>query len=109
MSDPVQPITLPALENPQQEGKWLKEALQKWLNREFIPENVNEEIAQQASQIFVRQRLEGENDLGALVVAIVTEMQAFDFSGSFYGECAIANAVSDLIVDSLGYDRCCGQ
>ncbi len=109
MSDPVKPITLPAIEHPEQEGQWLKEALQKWLNEEFIPETVNEEIAQQASQIFVRQRLEGENELGALVVAIVTEMQAFDFSGSFYGEFAIANAVSDLILDSLGYDRCCGQ
>jgi hypothetical protein len=109
MSDPVKPITLPAIENPQQEREWLQEGLQKWLDEEFIPEGVNAEIAKQAAQIFIRQRLEGENDLGALVVAIVTEMQAFDFSHSFYGEFAIANAVSDLILDSLGYDRCCGQ
>ncbi|PSO49584.1 MAG: hypothetical protein BRC33_06375 [Cyanobacteria bacterium SW_9_44_58] len=109
MSDPVQPITLPPIEDPQQEGEWLKQALQKWLDEAFIPEKVNADIAQQAAQIFVRQRLEGENDLGALVVAIVTEMQAFDFSDSFYGEFAIANAVSDLILDSLGYERCCGQ
>ncbi|MFB6275869.1 MAG: hypothetical protein ABEI32_06960 [Halothece sp.] len=109
MSDPVQPITLPPIEDPEQEGEWLKQALQKWLDETFIPEKVNADIAQQASQIFMRQRLEGENDLGALVVAIVTEMQAFDFSESFYGEFAIANAVSDLILDSLGYERCCGQ
>lgn len=109
MSDPVEPITLPAIENPEQEREWLQQALQKWLDEEFIPEGVNAEIAQQAAQIFIRQRLEGENDLGALVVAIVTEMQAFDFSSSFYGEFAIANAVSDLILESLGYDRCCGQ
>jgi hypothetical protein len=56
----------------------------------------------------MRQRLEGENDLGSLVVAIVTEMQAFDFSKSFYSEFAVANAVSDLLLDSLGYERCCG-
>jgi hypothetical protein len=97
------------MENPEQEREWLQAALKKWLDEEFIPERVNYDIAQQAAQIFVRQRLEGENDLGSLVVAIVTEMQAFDFSGSFYGEFAIANAVSDLILDSLGYDRCCGQ
>lgn len=108
MSDPVKPIILPAIENPEQEQAWLQQALKQWLDAEFIPESVNKDIAQQAAQIFVRQRLEGENDLGALVVAIVTEMQAFDFSGSFYGEFAIANAVSDLILDSLGYDRCCG-
>ncbi|AFZ44485.1 MAG: hypothetical protein RI580_09490 [Halothece sp. Uz-M2-17] len=109
MSDPVKPITLPAMENPEQEREWLQVALKKWLDEEFIPERVNDDIAQQAAQIFVRQRLEGENDLGSLVVAIITEMQAFDFSKSFYGEFAIANAVSDLILDSLGYDRCCGQ
>jgi len=109
MTDPVKPITLPAMENPEQEREWLQVALKKWLDEEFIPERVNDDIAQQAAQIFVRQRLEGENDLGSLVVAIITEMQAFDFSKSFYGEFAIANAVSDLILDSLGYDRCCGQ
>jgi hypothetical protein len=79
------------------------------LNEEFIPETINETIAERASQIFLRQRLEGENDLGSLVIAIVTELQAFDFRDSFYSEFAIANAVSDLVLDSLGIDRCCGQ
>ena len=57
--------------------------LLRWLDAEFIPEAVNQKIAQRAAQIFVRQRMEGENDLGSLVIAIVTEMQAFDFSKSF--------------------------
>ncbi|MBD1839458.1 hypothetical protein H6F78_06435 [Coleofasciculus sp. FACHB-64] len=109
MSQPIPPITLPPAENPQQEGKWLQSALHKWLDEEFIPEAVNQEIAQRASQIYVRQRMEGENDLGSLVIAILTEMQAFDFSRSFYSEFAIANAVSELLLDSLGIDRCCGQ
>jgi hypothetical protein len=109
MSQPIPPITLPPAENPQQEGQWLQSALHKWLDEEFIPEAVNQEIAQRASQIYVRQRMEGENDLGSLVIAILTEMQAFDFSRSFYSEFAIANAVSELLLDSLGIDRCCGQ
>ena len=105
---PIPPITLPPIEEPEVEKKWLKESLHEWLDTEFIPEAVNETIAIRASEIFVRQRLEGENDLGSLVIAIVTEMASFDFSRSFYGEFAIANAVSDLILDSLGIDRCCG-
>lgn len=109
MTEPIKPITLPPAENPQQEGEWLQNTLHQWLDREFLPEPVNEQIAARAAQIFVRQRMEGENDLGSLVIAIVTEMQAFDFSKSFYGEFAIANAVSDLLLDSLGIDRCCGQ
>ena len=109
MSNPIPPITLPPMKNPQVEGEWLQKNLLTWLDGEFLPEPVNQTIARRAAQIFVRQRLEGENDLGSLVIAIVTEMQAFDFSQSFYGEFAVANAVSDLILDSLGIDRCCGE
>lgn len=109
MTEPIPPITLPPVQNPQQEGEWLQQALQQWLDQEFLPEEVNQLIAQRATQIYVRQRMEGENDLGSLVIAILTEMKAFDFSKSFYSEFAIANAVSDLLLDSLGIDRCCGQ
>jgi hypothetical protein len=109
MTEPIPPITLPPSENPYLEGEWLQECLLRWLNTEFIPEAINHSIAQRAAQIFMRQRMEGENDLGSLVIAIVTEMQAYDFSKSFYGEFAIANAVSDLLLESLGIDRCCGQ
>jgi hypothetical protein len=109
MAEPIPPITLPPAQNPQQEGEWLHQSLLNWLNQEFIPEQVNHQIAKRAAQIFVRQRMEGENDLGSLVMAIVTEMQSFDFSESFFSEFAVANAVSDLLLDSLGIDRCCGQ
>lgn len=109
MADPIQPITLPPAQNPQQEGDWLQASLNRWLDQEFIPEPVNQVIARRAAQVFVRQRMEGENDLGSLVIAIVTEMQNFDFSKSFFSEFAVANAVSDLLLDSLGIDRCCGQ
>ncbi len=108
-AQPIPPITLPPIQDPHKEKAWLKESLHTWLDEEFIPEAINETIAIRASEIFVRQRLEGENDLGSLVIAIITEMQAFDFSRSFYSEFAIANAVSDLILDSLGIDRCCGE
>ncbi len=109
MAQPIPPITLPPAENPEQEGEWLQQRLRSFLDEEFIPESINQTIAERAAQIFVRQRMEGENDLGELVLAIVTEMKAFDFSESFYGEFAIANAVSDLLLESLGIDKCCGQ
>lgn len=109
MAEPIQPVTLPPATHPEEEGQWLQAALLQWLDQEFIPEPVNQTIAARAGQIFARQRMEGENDLGSLVIAIVTEMQGFDFSKSFFGEFAVANAVSDLILDSLGIERCCGQ
>ena len=109
MSDPIPPVTLPPPEDAAREGEWLRQRLLKWLDTEFLPEPANQRIAERASQVFVRQRMEGENDLGSLVMAILTEMQSFDFSQSFYGEFAVANAVGDLLMDSLGIERCCGN
>jgi hypothetical protein len=97
---PIAPITLPNVQNPEKEEEWLRVSLHTWLDLK---------IAQRAAKIFVRQRLEGENDLGSLVIAIIAEMRGFDFSRSFYSEFAVANAVSDLILNSLGIDRCCGE
>jgi hypothetical protein len=110
MAEPIESITLLPATDPIREGVWLRSALESWLDREFIPEAIHSSIASRAAQIYTRQRMEGENDLGSLLIAIVTEMQAFNFTESFYGEFAIANAVSDIILDSLGIDnRCCGN
>ena len=105
---PIPAIELAPLGDLDAERDWLRVCLHTWLDDEYLPEAVNAEIAERATSIYIRQRLEGENDLGSLVVAIVTEMQSFDFSKSFYGEFAIANAVSDLLTQRLGLDKCCG-
>jgi hypothetical protein len=110
MTEPIAAITLPPATDALKEGAWLRSTLHAWLDREFIPEPINLTIATRAAQIYTRQRMEGENDLGALTIAIVTEMQAFNFQESFFSEFAVANAVSDLILASLGIDnRCCGN
>jgi hypothetical protein len=110
MTEPILPIVLPPAIDAIEEGEWLQASLQLWLDREFMPESINTSIAKRAAQIYIRQRMEGENDLGCLVIAIVTEMQAFNFQESFFGEFTVANAVSDIILDSLGIDnRCCGN
>lgn len=109
MAEPLPPVTMPLSTDPTQEGQWLQTALLRWLNEEFLPEAVNHTIAERAAQVFTRQRMEGETDVGSLVMAVLTEMQQFDFSKSFYSEFAVANAVGDLIFDSLGIERCCGR
>lgn len=108
MAEPIPPITLPPPDDVQQERAWLETTLRDWLDREYIPEAINAVIAQQAAQAYVRQRMEGENDLGSLVLAIVMEMRGFDFTESFFGEFAVANAISDLLMCRLGVDPCCG-
>jgi hypothetical protein len=109
MVEPIPSVTLPRSQSPDREAQWLQKNLLQWLDQEFLPEPVNQTIAQQASRVYLRQRLEGENDLNGLVLAILTEMERFDFSKSFYSEFSIANAVADLLLESLGIDTCCGS
>ncbi|NCJ08506.1 hypothetical protein GS597_18735 [Synechococcales cyanobacterium C] len=109
MPEPIPPITLPPCEFLDEESRWLRENLQIWLDQEYLPEPVNQVIAERAASIYLRQRLEGEQDMGSLLMAIVTEMQNFDFTKSFYSEFAVANAVSDLLLKKLGIDGCCGS
>ncbi|MFM2431575.1 MAG: hypothetical protein RLZZ511_2788 [Cyanobacteriota bacterium] len=108
--DIIPSITLPIADRPDQEAQWLRNRLHQWLDAQFIPEAVNGEIAQRAAQIFLRHRIEGETDMITLVVALVTELENYDFSKSFFGNFTVANAVSELVMESIGIDsRCCGQ
>ncbi|AHB89070.1 hypothetical protein NK55_09030 [Thermosynechococcus sp. NK55a] len=108
MDTPIPPIQLPPCGDCTAEAEWLEAALLNWLNTEYLPEAVNLVIAQRAAQVYRRQRLEGEHDLGGILLALVTELQEFDFSQSFYSEFAVANAVSDLLLRRLGIEPCCG-
>jgi hypothetical protein len=108
MTDPIQPMVLPPGTDPEEESIWLEQALHHWLDAEFLPEPVNDVIAHRAASVYRRQRMEGEDDVGSLLMAILTEMQSFDFSKSFYSEFAVANAVSDLLLKQfLGINPCC--
>lgn len=102
VTEPLAPITLPPAQDATAEGQWLCAALQDWLDHEFIPEAVNSDIARRVAQIYERQRLEGETDVGCLLLAILLEMRGFDFSQSFFSEFAVANAVSELLLRQLG-------
>jgi hypothetical protein len=110
IADVIPSVELPIADQPEQEAAWLREKLRDWLDQQFIPEAVNGDIARQAAQIFMRQRMEGETDLITLVLALITELECYDFSKSFFGNFTVANAVSELVMESIGIDsRCCGQ
>jgi hypothetical protein len=108
--DVIPSVTLPIADQADQEAAWLQDRLHRWLDEQFIPEAVNGDIAQRAAQIFLRQRLEGETDMITLVMAMVTELEQYDFSKSFFGNFTVANAMGELVMESMGIDsRCCGQ
>lgn len=109
MADPIPPLTLPGPDDLETERLWLQAGLQDWLDGEYLPEPANATIASQTARLYLRHRLEGENDLGSLVVALAEDLQGEDFSQSFYGPFAVANHVAALWLDRLGIEPCCGR
>jgi hypothetical protein len=109
MAQPIPPVILAPVDDLDRERQWLEQSLAELLDAEYIPEAVNSTIAHYAANAYIRQRMEGENDIDGIAIAILTEMQGFDFSKSFFGEFAIANAVSELLLDRMGIEPCCGR
>lgn len=109
MAQPVPPVILAPVEDLDRERQWLEQSLANLLDSEYIPEAVNSQIARVAASAYIRQRMEGEDDIDGIAIAILTEMQGFDFSKSFFSEFAIANAVSELLLDRMGIEPCCGR
>lgn len=102
--DPVEPgVQLPRLAHDAlaDEQKWLADAITDWLDTEWRtsePVAVHATIGKRVGQIYGRQRMEGEDDLSGVLLAIGQELESFDMSETFVGAFNIANKVADLLL-----------
>lgn len=51
------------------------------------------------SQIYVRQRMEGEDDLLSVLLAMGSELEGMDFTQAFVGPWNVANKTSELLLE----------
>jgi hypothetical protein len=103
--EPLEPsITLPKLltnEMMEEERSWLATSISDWLDAEWKqPEvqPVHAAIGRRVSEIYARQRMEGEDELVGILLAIGQELESFDMSSSFVGPFIIANKVAELLL-----------
>lgn len=94
----LQDIVLPPPTDLDAERHWLESALLDWLHAEFFPEPNHPEVARRTAQIYTRQRLEGEDLVMAIHIALLAELRHFDFGPTAMSEFVIANAVADLLL-----------
>lgn len=94
----IQDLALPPTGNIASECRWLEQALLVWLDNEFLAEPIHAKVAARATQVYARQRLEGENLVMAIHIALLAELRHFDFGCSALSEFVIANAVADLLL-----------
>lgn len=100
-------ITLPShpsIESLQDECAWLANEITSWLDEEWrstTTKYVHTEIGQRIAQIYVRQRMEGEDDLSSVLLAIGSELEGMDLSDAFVGPWNVANKTSELLLKKL--------
>lgn len=98
-----QGVHLPPLDPDalQEERDWLSAAVTSWLDAEWTtaePAPVHARIGERVAAIYSRQRMEGEDDLSGILLAIGQELESFDMSDAFVGPFNVANKVADLII-----------
>ncbi|RWR76581.1 hypothetical protein CKAN_00503000 [Cinnamomum micranthum f. kanehirae] len=98
---PVQEIRIPnhwfLPSNALQESEWLRVALHKWLDDEYIPEPTNIEISKLAARSYYESLLEKQADLGEILLKMARDLESISFQESFHGAFSSANAAAHLI------------
>lgn len=110
--EPVeQGVTLPPIsshEGLKSEGAWLGDAISGWLDREWYqtePNPIHATIGELVAQIYVRQRMEGEDDLSGVLLAIGQELESLDMRDAFVGPFNVANKAAEILLSEFGSEH----
>jgi hypothetical protein len=94
----IQDVVLPSVFDIASECRWLEQELLRWLDQEFLEEPLHSKLAARATQIYARQRLEGEDLVMAIHIALLAELRHFNYGNTSLSEFVIANAVADILL-----------
>lgn len=53
-------VTLNSLSNPINDGKYLGESIQLWLDKEYIPQDIHRKLGEEVSRVYIEKRNEGD-------------------------------------------------
>lgn len=107
---PPDELCLPAIQDAsaaQRQGQWLAGHIQLWADEEWTELDVHAELAQRTAEAYAELRLEGENELGSLVLSLSDRLQNFEFRDTFTSNFEVANKVIELLMAKEGREVCC--
>jgi hypothetical protein len=61
-------VTLNSLLNTEQDGNFLKESIQRWLDEEYIPQSCHEDLGNKVKKVYITNRNKGMSDLGEMMM-----------------------------------------
>lgn len=96
-------VSLASLTGHEDDAAFLSAAVQEWLDLEWIPQEVHQEIGSKVGEIYVQSREEKDyNDLTSVMMAIGNGLESVDMKDAFVGPWDVANAASDFLMERLG-------
>lgn len=100
-------VTIRSLVDHQLDGRYLKESVIKWLDEEWIAQEVHKKLGEEVERIYVSNREKGVSDLGEIVMNTGTAFESFDLGDAYVNSWDIANKVSDFLMVRLDREVCC--
>ena len=91
-------VRLASLTKHSADAEYLRGAVKEYLDDEWLKQPVHENIAEEVSVCYKKERENGCDDLGEMLVSIGTTMESMDLSEAFIGPWDIGNLVCDLIM-----------
>ena len=102
-------VSMDGLSLHQEDALWIGETVQSWLDQEFIALPVHRKIGEMVRSVYLKQRGDGVNDLGEMLMKMGSSLETFDLEDAFVGPWDIANKVRCLMASltlSFELDDC---
>ncbi|KAG7364057.1 hypothetical protein IV203_037259 [Nitzschia inconspicua] len=105
----VQTVSLKDLTDHEKEGTLLAESIARWLDHEWMPQEVHVKMGESAKASYIAMREAGKDDLMDIMMEISTTLdknwQDYD-KDAFVNAWDIGNYASDYLVQRSGNEAC---
>jgi len=105
----VDSLTLDQLTDHETIGEELQLSIQKWLDAEWMPQEVHIRMGETCKETYIKCRESGQSELMSIMTQVADDLQAkwdeYD-ADAFVNAYDLANYVSDFLLLKAGNERC---
>ncbi|KAL3909193.1 MAG: hypothetical protein SGILL_008181, partial [Bacillariaceae sp.] len=105
----IETVSLSELTDHEKEGTLLAESIARWLDKEWIPQEVHIKMGESAKASYIKVRESGEDDVMDIMMQISGDLEnnweEYD-KDAFVNAYDIANYASDYLVKKSGSETC---
>lgn len=109
-SSNVESISLESLTDHEKEGTLLSESIARWLDIEWMPQEIHAKMGESAKRSYIKARNEGDGEMMSIMMSVADDLEAnwmeeYD-KEAFNNPWDVANYVSDYLTKRSGSEAC---